>query len=352
MLSPAKLESDRFGLNVARAALVENELDAGALARELIGNRVDVAILRIPAAGPAPAIAALRALGFSPIHADTLVTHSCDLTRHTPQDLFDPALQIRSAVQGDVPGITELVRTVFAEYPNHYCANPLLPREEIVAGYCEWALSHIDVDNRTCWVACVDGRIAGLACSAFDARTGRCQGVLHGVSPDFARRRIYTDLIRFTQSYFRQRGFSTLEISTQVGNLRVQRVWAREGFTLERAIDTYHINALFGTSATSPQQLTLRAPDQGEAGAGWLCARFLDFIAETDQPRRDRMVGCQASVLSKIESGAEYRGSIEGGRGGAAVCRASRGSLASCAICAMIRWPGCRRATRPLPENS
>jgi GNAT superfamily N-acetyltransferase len=309
MLSPAKLESDRFGLNVARAVLVDDALDAGALARELIGNRVDVAILRIPA-GPAPGIAALQAMGFSPIHADTLVTHSCDLARHTPQDLFNPSLEIRSAAHDDVPGITELVQSVFAEYPNHYCANPLLPRGEIVAGYCEWALSHVDADNRTCWVACVDGRIAGLACSAFEVRTGRCQGVLHGVSPDFAGRGIYTDLIRFTQRYFLQRGFSTLEISTQVGNLRVQRVWAREGFTLERAVDTYHINALFGTRAASPQQLTLRAPDQGEADAGWLCARFLDFIAETDQPRRDRMIGCQASLLSKLESGADYRGSI------------------------------------------
>jgi GNAT superfamily N-acetyltransferase len=309
MLTPAKLESDRFGLNVARASLGEGELDAGALARDLIRDRVDLAILRIPA-GPDPGIAALQALGFSPIHADTLVTHSCDLARHTPQDLFNPSLEIRSAVAGDAPGITELVQSVFAEYPNHYCANPLLSRHEIVAGYCEWALSHVGADNRTCWVACLDDRIAGLACSAFDPETGRCQGVLHGVSPDFARRRIYTDLIRFTQSYFRQRGFSTLEISTQVGNLRVQRVWAREGFTLERAKDTYHVNALFGASAISPQQLTWRAPENGEADVAWLCARFLEFIAETDQPRRDRMIGCQASLLSRLEPSADYRGSI------------------------------------------
>jgi GNAT superfamily N-acetyltransferase len=309
MLTPAKLESDRFGLTIARATLVENELDAGALARELMRSRVDVAILRLPA-GPDLGIATLPTLGFSPIHADTLVTYSCDLARHTPHAPSNPSLQIRSAAPGDVPGITELVRTVFAEYRNHYWANPLLAREDIVGGYCEWAVSHIGADNRTCWVACVDGRIAGLACSAFDVPNGRCQGVLHGVSPDFARQRIYTDLIRFTQSYFRERGFSTLEISTQVGNFRVQRLWAKEGFTLERAMDTYHVNALFGALATSAEQLTLHAPDHGEADAAWLCGRFQDFVAGTDRSRRDRMVACRASLLGEIESGAAYLGSV------------------------------------------
>ena len=310
MLTRAELESARFGLNVARATI--DEIDAGALARELMKDRVDIAILRIPARSD-PGIAALQALGLSPIHADTLVTYSCDLARHAAQALFNPSLQIRSAEHDDAPGITELVQTVFAEYPNHYRANPLLPREDIVAGYCEWALSHIGADNRTCWVACVESRIAGLACSAFDSRTGICQGVLHAVSPDFARNRIYTDLIRFTQNTFRERGFSALEISTQVGNLRVQRVWVREGFTLGSAMDTYHINALFGATAASPQQFTLRAPDDGGADAGWLCARFLEVIARADQPKTGKpgkMVDCRASLLTEIESGATYRGSV------------------------------------------
>lgn len=304
MLTPAKLESARFGFNVARASI--DEIDAGALARQLIRSRVDVAILRLPAR-PNPSIASLHALGLSPIHADTLVTYSCDLARHPSQALFNPSLQIRSAEHDDVSGITELVQTVFAEYPNHYRANPLLPRADIVAGYCEWALSHIGADNRTCWVTCVEGRVAGLACSAFDSRAGTCQGELHGVLPDFARNRIYTDLIRFTQNYFRERGFSTLKISTQVGNLRVQRVWVKEGFAFESAQDTYHINALFGALASSPQEFTWSVPQNGDVDVGWLSRRFLDVIGEADQPR---MINCQATLLTDIEPGATYRASL------------------------------------------
>ena len=304
MLSRADLESARFGLNVARGTL--DAVDAAALARELIRDRVDLAILRIPAR-PNSGIAALAALGFSPIHADTLVAYSCDLGRYTPQPPFNPSLDIRSATRDDTPGITALVQTVFAEYPNHYGANPLLARKDVVAGYGEWALSHIDASERTCWVARMDGRIVGLACSAFDPRTGVCQGVLHGVLPEFARNRIYTDLIRFTQRTFRERGLSTLEISTQVGNLRVQRFWVKEGFRFESAVDTYHVNALFGALAASPKPVGWRAPDEGTADAGWLCARFLEAINGDGQARGTRVVGCRASLLVDLEPGVIYQ---------------------------------------------
>ena len=302
MLSRADLETARFGLNVARGTL--RDVDAAALAQELIRNRIDVAILRIPSR-PDSGIAALDALGFSPIHADTLVTYACDLGRYAPQPLFNPSLDIRPARSGDASEITALVQTVFAEYPNHYCANPLLARADIIAGYCQWALSHIDASDRTCWVAVVDGRIAGLACSAFDLRTGVCQGVLHGVLPEFARNRIYTDLIRFTQSYFRERGLATLEISTQVGNLRVQRVWVREGFTFENVVNTYHLNTLFGAIAAAAPASSWRAPG-GAADASWLCARFLEAIAGAGPPRGG-VIGSRASLLVGLEPGAVYQ---------------------------------------------
>jgi hypothetical protein len=306
MLNRADRESARFGLNVARASL--DGIDARALARELIESRVDVAILRTPAR-PETGVAALDAFGLSPIHADSLVTYTCDLAAYDPQALANPSLDIRPAGRDDTQGITELVEVVFAEYPTHYRANPLLPREDIVAGFGEWALGHIGADERTCWVARVDGRIAGLACSAFDNRTGVCQGVLHGVSPDFARQRIYTDLIRYTQRYFRQHGLSKLEISTQVSNLRVQRVWVREGFSFESVVDTFHVNALFGALAGSPS-FTVRAPERGVADAGWLCAQFLDAHAQSDPQRRRRLAHCRASLLEAIEPGAVYRASL------------------------------------------
>jgi GNAT superfamily N-acetyltransferase len=241
MLTPAPLESARFGLRVFRAA--PERVDTMRLFEQLQTNSADIAILRVPS-GEASAVRRLATYGLAPIHADTLVSYECDL--HTAQAIpaGDNGFTIDAAQASDRQAIDELVTTVFAEYPSHYTANPLLARQDVIAGYREWALSHLDGDNRIAWVARVGNRIAAIACSAFDTTQGECQGVLHGVHPDFARGGIYTALIRHTQRYFRRLGCYHLTIQTQVWNVPVQRVWVREGFVLAGVFETFHINAL------------------------------------------------------------------------------------------------------------
>lgn len=266
MLTAAPLETARFGLRTFRAAL--DRVDTPALLAALIANGADLAILRVPPAA-APAIHALEASGLATLHADTLVTHRCDLQRITPADVPTAGFTIGAADAADREAIAALVRRVFADYPNHYTANPLLARRDILDGYCEWALSHLGHPRRVTWVARVDGRIAALACSAFDPATRHCEGVLHGVLPEFAQRGIYTALIRYTQQHFRAAGYRALSIKTQARNLAVQRVWAREGFVLDQVQATVHVNALLDPAHGTPRERALRWA--GAAGAPMLC---------------------------------------------------------------------------------
>lgn len=252
MLTAAPLESARFGLRTYRATL--ECIDTHALLAAFIEHGVDLAILRVPPAA-APAIHALEAFGLATVHADTLVTHHCDLAQVAPVEVRPEGFTISTAQATDRAAITSLVHRVFADYPNHYTANPLLARADVLEGYCEWALSHLGHAQRVTWVARVDGRIAALACSAFDPVTGECEGVLHGVLPEFAQRGIYTALIRHTQQHFRAYGFRWLTIKTQARNLAVQRVWAREGFVLDRVQATVHVNALLDPAHGRPREL-------------------------------------------------------------------------------------------------
>jgi GNAT superfamily N-acetyltransferase len=242
MLTAAPLESARFGLRAFRATL--QKPDVAKLFDDLVGNGVDLAILRVPSR-EAHAIRGLARYGLDPIHADTLVSYECDLCKHKPTRPTADGFSIELAQESDRASIAELVTRVFTGYPTHYLANPLLDPDAILQGYREWALSHLEGEGLVAWVARKDGRVTSIACSAFDASTGACHGVLHGVHPDFARFGIYTALIRHTQQYFGERGFSRLAIQTQAWNMPVQRVWVREGFTLAEVYETFHVNALF-----------------------------------------------------------------------------------------------------------
>lgn len=308
MLTFSPSESARFDLRTFRAIL--SGIDVDALFEEIVAQRVDLAILRLPT-HESGEIRSIQRFGLHPIHADTLVSYECRLQECEPRPLKDPQRSIDPARPGDTQAIIELVMAVFADYPNHYHANPMLDRAAVLDGYCEWALNHLSGDGRIAWVARADGRVAGIACSTFDPATRVCQGVLHGVHPDFSGSGIYTDLIRYTQHHFRERGYRTLKISTQVGNLPVQRVWVREGFVFAEVFDTFHINALLDLDRIGvTQTVTLSDADSGQLLHGKAMIPFLTAAFSTQRERQGSTKTvteeCRATILDELENQAEY----------------------------------------------
>ncbi|ALN62942.1 acetyltransferase family protein [Lysobacter antibioticus] len=243
LLCASPLDSQRFGLRVFRGIL--KNVDERALLREMIEGSADIAIIRTPA-GSAPQLHRLARYGMAPIHADTLVYYQASLADYAPKPLRNEDLVFSEATPDDKVELDALVATTFDGYVSHYHANPRLSPGAILAGYAEWASGYIsrEVAGKITWTARRKGRIVAFACCAFDEQAQVCEGVLYGVHPDHAGGGLYGDLIRHTQREFRDRGFVTMKVSTQIWNLAVQKVWAREGFALNFAYDTYHINAM------------------------------------------------------------------------------------------------------------
>jgi len=244
LLSPSPLDSTRFGLKILRGR-AEN-LEAKTLAAEIIATACDVCILRVPA-GQSAGITPLTRWALPVIHADTLVYYKCDLSRYEPLPLRNSDLAFSVATEQDMPELRLLIADTFREYVSHYYANPLFSREHILAGYQQWAENHVAGDGRTLWIARRGERIVAFAACQDHADSGDAEGILYGVAPEAAGGGLYGDLIRHTQAVAKARGAATMKVSTQVTNFAVQKVWAREGFHLFEAFDTFHINALFST---------------------------------------------------------------------------------------------------------
>lgn len=242
VLQHAPLESSRFGLRVARGTF--EQIDERALARDILAQRLDVAIVRLPT-DQSRSIQRLSRSGLHAVHADTLVYYETQLQRREPAALRNTDLAFSLALEEDQAALEELIEHTFAAYQSHYHANPRFPAGSILAGYRQWARSYVGAaDGRQTWVARRGGRIVAFACCRGEADGLTCEGVLYGVHPDHAGGGLYGDLIRHTQAAFRSQGFQRMRVSTQIQNFAVQKVWAREGFVLVQAYDTFHINAL------------------------------------------------------------------------------------------------------------
>ena len=223
MLSRADLESARFGLNVARGTL--DAVDAAALARELIEGIGSIWRSSDPAR-PNSGIAALAALGFSPIHAEyaghvfvrsgrysrslrstrrsTFVRRPATTRRASPRSSrpCSPNTRITTAPTRSSPGKTSSQGMAVGAQPHRRERTDLLGR--LHGRSHRWpGLQRIRSP---------DGRLPGRA--ARRSAGVRAQPDLHRPDPLHAAHLSGTGAVHPRDS-------------TQVGNLRVQRFWVK-----------------------------------------------------------------------------------------------------------------------------
>lgn len=232
-------DSRRFGITIARGYI-----PAGAssddIARMIVASQAVLVILRTNA-GDSDAIVALQRQGWPVIHAGSLVYYGVDLSTLPLEPLPD---DVRQATVADQATIHEIAEHSFAGYRSHYTANPLLPRDAVLAGYVEWAKSRLapDSPDSCTWVVMAEDRVAGFATCDLAADTSKVEIVLNAVHPAFSRRGLYGRLLKGILLHYARESCQRLVVSTQLWNYTVQRQWTRAGLTLERAYDTYHID--------------------------------------------------------------------------------------------------------------
>jgi hypothetical protein len=241
------LESARFGLRVFRASF--DALDADAIGAEIARERVDVAIVRIPAHALAT-LGPLARRGWTTIVADTLVSYEIALPRTASFVVEVPAVRLKTALHDDRKQLEGIVRSVFSGYVSHYHANPLFAPEKVLDGYVEWALGHLDGgDGRAAWLVENAGEAVGFSCYRIDSGRRVATGVLNGVMPAARGRGVYRSMLKAMLDAFERTGMRQFEIATQVHNIAVQRAWIAEGLSLRSACSTVHINAMLSGTA-------------------------------------------------------------------------------------------------------
>ena len=241
----SEVESKRFEMNVFRGK--GSEINPNEIRKMIINNNIDLLILRLPSLNKFK-YHTISKIGFDYLHADSLVYYTSNLTDIQPSKIKN-SLEFIIVNKSDESVFDKIIPIIFDNYQNHYFSNPLLNQEKIIEGYIEWAKSYINKDNkRIAWFVKSKGAVAGFATCSFDPESLTCEGVLYGVMPEFSGHGIYSDLIRFTQNYFKDFGYKKMLVSTQLQNYAVQKVWLREGFYLTDSYETYHINSFLNYS--------------------------------------------------------------------------------------------------------
>lgn len=250
-LNFSPVESRRFGLRVFRDGVVQR-VDFESLRMQLLENKADIYIFRVPVESQA-SLYRLNDLGYPYIIADTLVNYTCSLDGRKIGAIQNKDLNFSICEKNDLSELDRMTSEIFENYQNHYSSNPALGKADIIEGYKEWIRSYVQPPGheRCTFLVSRENHNVGFATCSFDRESRKSIGVLYGVLPQAAGSGIYSDIIRFTQRYSIENEYTTMQVSTQVQNYPVQKVWSREGFYLSDAYLTVHINCMFGKNAGS-----------------------------------------------------------------------------------------------------
>ena len=237
----SRIESDRFGLTVARLNISIEEDASDQQVIEICQNSYSqLLILRYPTTRVKLAQKLSEIKERVVYQADTLVYFAKDIDSLDEKVARSQDWLFREARSSDSAELSQLSKVIFEEYPNHYRANDSLSSDAIRDGFAQWAQVGLeDLKKLTVFVENVDAKVIGFALISFDGDTAEIE--LNGIHPQAQGRGAYGSLLSWLSTHLATRGVKKLCISTQIQNERVIRAWIRAGFNLEFSLNTVHL---------------------------------------------------------------------------------------------------------------
>jgi hypothetical protein len=227
----SEVDSRRFGKRIARATL-SDRVDADALHAFAQSEHIDLAIVRCPVSALA-VVHLLEARGYRVM--DVLVYYEGATNVFAGATCRHP---VRLATRADEEALVAVAGDAFDRYDGHYHADPALDPSLATAGYVEWCVSLLHSAQHETWVATFGDAIMGFIAVKRDPDMGEI--ALNGVAHNYQRQGVYDSLIKAAGRALHAAGSPRVRVSTHLGNMAPQRVWARRGLTLEHAVYTFH----------------------------------------------------------------------------------------------------------------
>lgn len=232
-------DTQRFGMVVHRT-FCDSVDEADQALRNANEDGAELLILRFPSTATSLG-AWMLGLAHRWTFADTLVYYQRPIKKRLTMPC-NPSYQQRLASADDAERVARLINELFTGYPSHYRWNPLTDKpEELGQGYAEWAHRLVSDRSTFCYlVESDDGDLAAAACTQMLGDRGDV--LVGGVSAKHGRQGLYRWIVDGTYNCLLDRRIEAQQISTQVHNYAVQKVWTRCGMEIFKAVQTVHVN--------------------------------------------------------------------------------------------------------------
>lgn len=242
LIERSSIDESRFGVRTTRA-FVTSEAESRRVVEACRENGTELLIVRC-AVTNVRVVQVLEENGARLM--DTLVYSGLDLRKFAaggPDQANDgnDAIALREAVPADRDQLAQVSRSAFHDYIGHYHADARLSRHDCDAVYVSWAENSLTLRSPSdnVMVAEQNGAILGFITVRLNG-AAESEVVLNALTPKAQGRGVNRLLFLHAIEWSRKKGASRLLVSTQISNVRAQRVWARLGMEPNSALYTLH----------------------------------------------------------------------------------------------------------------
>ena len=281
----SQFESDLFGLRVGR--LSADEVCTSMIRNDLIRCKYDVLRLHVPADDSRLELK-LNQVGI-PFYLSGIVQRFViDFSNYELKPMINEFITFEPYSQSKRMQFFDSIKKCFLEEAGGFFEIPYLrkivsPHKQVQA-LIGFLLGQVEnhPSRYLAWAALVRGEFAGFIIITVDGSTG--ETLLAGVDPIFRNQRIFTDITRFIQNFSKDFGLKLGYAGARVQNQISQKLFLREGMTVEQTFMIYYFLPLF---TYQEQNVNLRESTGVRLGTGVggpICA-YVDHL-ETQYPGR------------------------------------------------------------------
>ena len=178
------------------------------------------------------------------------------LNANSVADRLDSGAEIYEAEKHDSTRVAELVRRCYADYTNHYHANPCLDQARVLEGLVEFSMGFMADEERTLFVAELHGRLVGYLC--MEIRDGTGSTVIGGSALDIPvalRHKVLCDLTHRGDLWLIERNVRRFVAVTRTDKSYIQKLLCHIMHTLpSRTLVTLHLNLFLDRASAQPEQ--------------------------------------------------------------------------------------------------
>ena len=213
-------------------------MDIDFLSSEFLNSEVDIVISRVDTRIEDRLFDLYKAIPNSFL-ADTLVYYACQDFEKADNNL--PAgITIEKARPERKEELTSLISSIFSGYKNHYHSNPIFQSVDLAKGYLEWNLPFLEDKDKICLILFDHGIPCAFLTAKIYQEDGFADIILNGALKAYEGQGKYSFLLRQLKQILLEMNIQKLIVSTQLSNQRVQKVWTKEQFYLDKSYYTFH----------------------------------------------------------------------------------------------------------------